>query len=305
MAFSKKPEPIVHSIAELIHPDGRVVKVSVQTFTLDYCLWVRDNLIPEHQRRTVNRKVRRYAEDMQNGNWHINAEPVVFSDTGEIESGVHRVLASIRAGVPFTTHVTDGVAPKLVRDVPKSRSEGDYLFLHGLAKKANASQYAWIARYLSMIAHRLPSVKQHEVSHDNIAQIVRTHSGLPFVHEQTKDSLWGVSRIMASLWLAEIAAGRGESFRRFFKLYHAGGMSGDDCPVATLRMDLMRKWEKSKSSTRHKDYSTSEKALKVLEAWKRFSQPGLRDAEYVQSRLSIEGFGLNQLMQPFGKTEHG
>jgi hypothetical protein len=80
-------------------------------------------------RHVVPSLVRRYAEDMANGNWELSGAPVVFDEHGALIDGQHRMLACIQADVPFTTVVVRGVAEqaKDVLDTGKSRTLGDLL----------------------------------------------------------------------------------------------------------------------------------------------------------------------------------
>lgn len=66
------------------------------------------------ERNTNNRKVKeraivRYAREMANGRWDPDASDLKFSRTGELIDGQNRLLACVRAGVPFPTLVRTGL----------------------------------------------------------------------------------------------------------------------------------------------------------------------------------------------------
>lgn len=66
------------------------------------------------ERNTNNRKVKeraiqRYAREMANGRWDPDASDLKFSRSGELVDGQNRLLACVRAGVPFPTLVRTGL----------------------------------------------------------------------------------------------------------------------------------------------------------------------------------------------------
>ncbi|HEX9992481.1 MAG TPA: hypothetical protein VGB14_06115 [Acidimicrobiales bacterium] len=68
----------------------------------------------------VNRKLRRqrvllYAKQMAAGKWRLTGETIVFSPTGQLLQGQHRLHACIEAGVSFPTIVVRGIDPEAMR----------------------------------------------------------------------------------------------------------------------------------------------------------------------------------------------
>ena len=60
-------------------------------------------------RKLSRQTVRNYAEDMRNGKWELNGEPICFSESGVLKDGQHRLAAIILAKVPVQMNVTRGV----------------------------------------------------------------------------------------------------------------------------------------------------------------------------------------------------
>lgn len=56
------------------------------------------------------RTVDKYANSMLNNNWELNGEAIVFSESGVLKEGHHRMAAVIRAGVPVQMLVVRGIS---------------------------------------------------------------------------------------------------------------------------------------------------------------------------------------------------
>jgi hypothetical protein len=57
------------------------------------------------------RFVQTYAEEMKNGRWRRNSEPIRLLD-GYVEDGSRRLAACVKAGTPFEAQVIDEVRVK-------------------------------------------------------------------------------------------------------------------------------------------------------------------------------------------------
>ena len=60
-------------------------------------------------RRVAQRHVDLYAREMLEGRWKLNGVAIKLDENGAVLDGQHRLLACIKAGVPFTTIVMSGV----------------------------------------------------------------------------------------------------------------------------------------------------------------------------------------------------
>jgi len=55
--------------------------------------WLEHN--NNHNRHLNPTTVKKYASDMREGNWQMNSMPIVFSDTGQLLDGQHRLAACV------------------------------------------------------------------------------------------------------------------------------------------------------------------------------------------------------------------
>lgn len=62
-----------------------------------------------HNRPINPRHVNKLAEEMKEGNWRLNGEPIIYAQDGRILDGQHRLAAALKAGIPFQTTVVYGV----------------------------------------------------------------------------------------------------------------------------------------------------------------------------------------------------
>lgn len=83
--------------------------------------------VNEGNRNIREGRVSSYASQMKSGQWQLTGEPIIYSRTGRLLNGQHRLHASIQAGVPFTTVVVRGVEEETyaVLDSGAPRSIGD------------------------------------------------------------------------------------------------------------------------------------------------------------------------------------
>lgn len=152
MDFSAKPltpqKPQAGTVAwlnECIERGKREVFTEVTTLT--------PGLAGELLRRNPdNRSIRatkaaQYAADIRAGKWTFNGEPIIVSDTGEVNDGQHRCGAVIDANKPIPVLMVFGVPreTRLTVDQGATRSAADYAHMDGVT---NSSVRASVARIL-------------------------------------------------------------------------------------------------------------------------------------------------------------
>jgi hypothetical protein len=72
--------------------------------------WAQELLSINKSNRSVSwATVDRFVDDMRAGRWSLNGEAIVVSDDGRLNTGQHRCLACVKAGVSFWTMVTVGI----------------------------------------------------------------------------------------------------------------------------------------------------------------------------------------------------
>lgn len=102
---------------------------------------------PSNRKISAN-QVERFSYEMTGGRWVFNGEPIIVSDTGELNDGQHRCSAVIESGVSIPVIMIVGV-PRDTRttlDQGRARSAGDYLSMEGYGNAlslAPAAGYAW------------------------------------------------------------------------------------------------------------------------------------------------------------------
>jgi hypothetical protein len=93
-------------------------------------------------RRVTEGLVDRYARDMTEGRWKANGATIIISENDILLDGQHRLLACVKADLPFSTLIQRGV-PDEVRDTidtGRKRTTGDMLAMAGYsARYANGS----------------------------------------------------------------------------------------------------------------------------------------------------------------------
>lgn len=90
------------------------------------------NRNPEN-RRVSTSSVDIYARDIRNDKWLLNGEPLIISDTGELNDGQHRCEAVITADKSIPVLLVIGIKrdTRTSLDQGKGRSIGDYLAMTG------------------------------------------------------------------------------------------------------------------------------------------------------------------------------
>lgn len=100
-----------------------------------------------HNRKAKPTHVAKLARDMAAGRFEFTGDPIRFSAAGDLIDGQHRLLACVKANVPFESLVIYGMAPHIQDklDSGKPRLANDVLTLHGFH---NATHLVGAARLL-------------------------------------------------------------------------------------------------------------------------------------------------------------
>jgi hypothetical protein len=77
--------------------------------------------------------VAKYAQEMKDGRWKCNAQPIIFNKSGQLANGQHRLLACIRANKSFETLVAWGIEDDAFDTIDdcNTRSLADVLHIKG------------------------------------------------------------------------------------------------------------------------------------------------------------------------------
>lgn len=94
--------------------------------------------------------VKKYAGQMQAGNWRLTRQPIIFARSGRIQDGQHRLLACVESGVSFQAYVAFGDDEENFAfiDIGKGRTGADIFAINGVQNyAAMAAATRWIKAY--------------------------------------------------------------------------------------------------------------------------------------------------------------
>lgn len=95
-------------------------------------------------------RVKKYAAQIKNGSWKINGETIIFSNSGQLNDGQHRLMACVQANTPFRSDVRFGVDRDTFDtiDIGKKRTCGDVAGIKGIPNNVlMSSALSWVKRY--------------------------------------------------------------------------------------------------------------------------------------------------------------
>lgn len=143
-------DKLVADAAEKKRPAAQLVRLSP---TLATVLLDRN----PSNRKIMEQTVDRYSYEIGGDRWTFNGEPLIVSDTGELNDGQHRCAAVIKANKAIDVIMIVGV-PRQSRttlDQGRMRTAGDYLSMDGHSNTtalAAAANYTWQYRNRGMLA---------------------------------------------------------------------------------------------------------------------------------------------------------
>lgn len=199
-------------------------------------------------RNPANRKisesiVENYAHEIEGGRWAFNGEPIIVSDTGELNDGQHRCRAVIAANTAIDTILIVGIKrdTRTTLDQGRTRTAGDYLSMEGnvyATVLGAAANIAWQVRERGVVKRGGSAM----ATKSEVLQFVREHPGLvrsvAYVHEKGADAAGGKTVLAASHFLL-CATGRPEDADHFIiSLICGAGLRVGD-PILYVRNRLI------------------------------------------------------------------
>jgi hypothetical protein len=104
---------------------------------------IAENLLQQNKgnRKLKKETLRIYVNDMKDGRWKENGEPIIIDINGVVKDGQHRLTACIKANYSFHIPLITGVDPDVMDtiDTGRNRSLGDVLQLNGYMHYTNAA----------------------------------------------------------------------------------------------------------------------------------------------------------------------
>lgn len=211
--------------------------------------------------------VNKYARDIVTGRWEHNGEPIIISDTGELNDGQQRCIAVIETGISITTQMTFGPKRETRRtlDIGKKRKIGEQL---GMAKLANGNNLAHAVSIILMMEKygKISSSQEFRPTPAEVMDWIDQHHE---IHECVTEMMKGGSSLKLSRGL--LAAMRytfnrisKEDSDRFFQKLISGANLDVNDPVFRLRKRIIENLMSSAKLPPH------EIAALMIKAWNYF-----------------------------------
>jgi hypothetical protein len=128
----------------------------IQFFSPELSDWLLQNK-NDTNRKQKPKNIARYTKAMENDEWFVTGEPLIFArDTGRVLDGQNRLAACVIAGKPFKTHSVFGIDPETFKVIQSgvSRSNKDVFRIFG-------------ARYPELVAGAVRWIKIYHMFHES------------------------------------------------------------------------------------------------------------------------------------------
>lgn len=191
--------------------------------------------------------VRKYSQEMKAGRWKVNGESIIFSASGRLLNGQHRLKACIMANVPFTTVLVKGADDDTFDTIDdgKSRNLGDVLAIrgeHGAYALASGLRFVWEYGSGQFLSHggsrKIISTKQL------LEKLLDKHQGLrasaklcKALEKKPGGLLLPPSLSIGLHYLFSLV--HAEKADEFFSSFQSGQHLGADSPILLLRAKLI------------------------------------------------------------------
>lgn len=197
-------------------------------------------------RKISQQQVERFSYEIAGGRWVFNGEPIIVSDTGELNDGQHRCSAVVEAGRAISVLMIVGVQrdSRTTLDQGRARTAGDYLAMEGNENAkhlAVAANYAWQYRNRGQMA----SGSTNRAMKSEIMAYVEANPGLSrsvSMFNNRASRVIGGTPLVAFCHHAISAIGRREDVDAFFLALTEGEnlSRGDPALYARNRLIAMR-----------------------------------------------------------------
>lgn len=217
--------------------NGSTVTTSIETVTpAKASLWL-GNMTKQRPLKTKH--VDKLARDMMMGRWQLSGEPLIFSSTGQLLNGQHRLNAIIQSGKSVAFVVVRGVAPDAVTTMDTGIARG---YADVLAMRGSFTTY----RYAIAAAARLWFLYEHglvqaapAISHSELDQTIQAHPSLVTSAQKITSLSVVVKKFTPSVstfvhaWCSEFSSP--ELADSFYELLNTGSGLAEGNPIYALR----------------------------------------------------------------------
>jgi hypothetical protein len=211
----------------------------VVTFTPEIAAWIMETY-NDGNRPKKPVKIKEYASAMEDGRWGLTGDTIKFSDQGRLRDGQNRMMACVRSGVSFTTHVVFGIDDNLfhVMDTGKPRGAADVLAIAGyINTNALASAIRW-ANILDVAPNHRLGLSNEDALHfikdkyPDIEQSIPVGQRLYSQYNHPKGQMAALHRLFAQVDRPLADA--------FFDNWSSGLRSGRAKPIGCLQDSLAK-----------------------------------------------------------------
>lgn len=185
------------------------------------------------------RNIERYASDMEAGDWALTGDTIKFSDKGVLRDGQNRLMACVRSGVPFTTHVVFGISDEFFdrMDRGKTRDGSDLLAISGVPYSTTVSS---AIRWVHLIDTGRVKTREGYDSRQTLQLFQTRYSELlQFVPQARK--IYGVTRQPPSLVAAllfQFERANSAKAQEFANAWESGLWSGRFKAIGLVQSEL-------------------------------------------------------------------
>lgn len=217
------------------------------------------------EKNTMNRRIRQSDVDnwtgiMKRGQWELNGETIIISDTGDVLDGQHRLSACFLSNTAFQSYVVIGMTKEVFDtiDQGKRRSGADALHIHNKLKGAeNKLEAPIIAAIVTCLEYKFGLWKSRHT------HVITNHDKLDFLEKNPGIAEWvKKSRSKKKDWVNRHSASMGavaflgsKKYPMKAETFIAGFVTGndltEDSPIRELRRIFgtetkMVKWDRLK-----------------------------------------------------------
>lgn len=258
------------------------MEVKLQSVTPDMAATLLAN--NGHNRKLNSNRVNGLVAAMRSGEWQLNGETIIVSDTGKLMDGQHRLKAVIAFGRPVDLLVAYGANENAFHtiDTGKGRSPGDIL---SMSEVKNPTACAAVAKLVWQIIHRVPLTTPAPTSY-----LLKVLERFPSIQKWSLETngkgantIVPQASLVAALVYLEDIAKKPASALDFYEGVVVGANLPESSPILALRNRCINVRQSGGRLGAEWAWPITAKALSYFEAGQKVTK-----LRYVQSRGPAE-----------------
>lgn len=208
------------------------------------------------------RRIEGLVSDIAAGRWVVNGEAIIFSDTGELIDGHHRLTAISKGNLAVQSLVVRNApqASKATIDTGAARAAGDVLSINGVAQ---GRLVAAIVTVLVNLANGAP--RSVSPSHAEIVEFVDRHPDIADAARAAYVFMFTIGPVIGAISFVANRIGLAVEAEEFCDVLRHGVPAYDGCPAHRLREVLI------KDRLALRSMSREAKQRLVIHAWNKFA----------------------------------